>query len=136
MIVAVCVDNQNGLTFFGKRQSRDKEVIKDFMADSKGKAVISRFSETIFEGVKVRIDDDFMKSARKGEYCFVEDTDITPYAKKIEKIIVYCWNRDYPASEYFTMPDGFVLESSADFKGNSHDKITKQIFVREAKKNA
>jgi hypothetical protein len=50
--------------------------------------------------------------------------------EKIKEIIVYKWNRVYPADVEFEMPAGFVLESSTDFTGFSHEQITKEIYRR------
>lgn len=135
MIVAVCVDNNGGMTFCGKRQSLDSLLIKDFMTLSKGKAVISPFSASLFKDYQIKTDENFLMNAKRGEYCFVENKDITPYVEKIEKIVVYNWNRDYPSTQKFTMPDGFKLKKTVDFSGNSHDKITRQIYAKEVKAN-
>lgn len=131
MVVAVCVDNNGGMLFFGKRQSRDKALIADFMSSAKGKVYIKPFSKVLFDGIPdVIIDNNCLLLAGTGDYCFIEDTDISRYSQKIEKIIVYKWNRDYPHDTDFKMPDGFVLESSKDFQGNSHDEITKEEYIK------
>ena len=131
MTTAICIDDNNGMLFFGKRQSRDKAVIADFMKSAGGgKAYIKEFSAKLFEGQNVSVDNNCLKNAGEKDYCFIENEDITPYAAKINKIILYKWNRDYPYDMQFKMPGGFKLQSSTEFKGNSHDKITKEVYVK------
>lgn len=133
MIIAVCIDDENGMTFFGKRQSRDRELIKNYMELCGGKTRISPFSMILFENVNVTIDCDLLDNAERGEYCFIENKDILPYSDRIEKFIVYKWNRCYPCDRRFVMPEGFRLSDSSDFKGYSHDNITREIYLRKEK---
>ena len=55
------------------------------------------------------------------------------YEDKAEKIIIFRWNRDYPADFYFDidLQQNWQLESSADFVGSSHDKITEETYTRK-----
>lgn len=130
MIAALCIDDKNGMSFFGKRQSRDKLLIKDFMSLCGGKARIAPYSALIFNGYDVISDINFLDNAGKGEYVFVENRNLEPYYEKIEKLIIYKWNRHYPSDRKFRMPEGFILSESVDFEGSSHEKITREIYVR------
>ncbi|MBQ7596375.1 MAG: hypothetical protein IJU45_06900 [Clostridia bacterium] len=131
MIVAVCVDDNMGMLFFGKRQSRDKVVLNNLiMSAGKNKVYIKSFSAKVFEGRNVIVDDNCLENAGEKDYCFIENTDIVPYASKIRKIILYKWNRDYPCDFKFKMPEGFRLSKTSDFTGKSHDKITREEYVR------
>ena len=47
---------------------------------------------------------DFLEQAGEGEYCFVENTGLQAVEAKIEKIIVFWWNRHYPSDRKFTAP--------------------------------
>ena len=74
-----------------------------------------------------------MDQAAAGEFCFVEDQDITPYAARIEKIILFRWNRTYPADVYFNMEllsSGWILKETEEFEGSSHEKITEEVYTR------
>lgn len=136
MIVALCVDDNNGISFFGKRQSRDREVIKDFMTLSGGKAIIAPCSTILFRQYEnVTADKDFLETAGRGDYCFSENRNISEYSDRIKKIILYKWNRSYPSDKMFIMPDGFELADSTDFKGYSHEKITREIYCRKESDN-
>ena len=77
MIVAVCVDDNMGMLFFGKRQSRDKKVVEDFIRSSAGgKAYIRNFSKKLFDGKDVIIDDNCLNIAGENDWCFIENLDI------------------------------------------------------------
>lgn len=131
MITALCVDDKNGLTFFGKRISRDRAVIADFMSLSGGNVSAAPFSALLFESYDIVIDDNLLDNSENGCFCFIENKNIVPYSEKIEKIILYKWNRHYPSDKKFVMPDGFMLSESIDFEGYSHECITREIYVRE-----
>jgi hypothetical protein len=71
-------------------------------------------------------DDDYL-------FCELEMPYIVPAL--IENIIVYRWNRDYPADVYF---DSAILKNmklidSVEFKGYSHEKIIKEVYKLEEK---
>lgn len=130
MIVAVCVDDNMGMLFFGKRQSRDRAVLDDLIKSAgSGKVYIRSFSAKLFDGRNVIVDDNCLAAAGENDYCFIENADIAPFASKISKIIVYKWNRDYPFDKTFKLPNGFKLSKSRDFKGRSHDNITKEEYT-------
>ncbi len=53
------------------------------------------------------------------------------YEDRIEKVILFKWNRNYPADTFFSLDlSGYTLEKTEDFAGNSHEKITKEIYRR------
>ena len=62
----------------------------------------------------------------EAEYVFIENSKDIP-SVDFEKIIVYRWNRKYPGDMFFDLGNR-QLVSSEDFKGNSHDKITKEVY--------
>lgn len=51
---------------------------------------------------EIKISDDFIHKADDNEYCFVENPDDLINAK-IGQVVVYRWNRDYPADKFFNM---------------------------------
>lgn len=83
----------------------------------------------------IKVAPNFLQLASAGDYCFVEDSDIHPYMDRVEKIILYKWNRHYPADHYFdiSLLDGWVLNDIVDFKGSSHEKITREVYQNEKK---
>lgn len=135
MIAVLCVDNNNGMMFNHRRQSQDQELREHILSLiyplqlSMNSYSWKQFSDA--DGTRVCVDDSFLDKAGFGDYCFIEDTDISPYIGHIEKIILFKWNRNYPADTFLPIDlSGWVLEESEDFVGHSHDKITKEIFRR------
>ena len=132
MNVVVCLDENGGMLFNKRRQSRDIKVVEDLVQMAEV-IWISPFSKLLFENVtsEVMIDDDFLEKAGTGAFCFVENQAIMPYIERVEQIIVYRWNRKYPSDFCMDVPLAeWKLSSETEFAGKSHEKITKQIFTR------
>ena len=83
------------------------------------------------EDAHVCTDENFLSRAAEGEFCFVEDQELSPFRKQIERIILFCWNRSYPADVHFTLAlSAFRLTERTDFAGFSHPKITEEIYIK------
>ena len=62
-------------------------------------------------------------------YCFAENFLVNE--ENVEEIIVYKWNRLYPADTYFNIDfENWNLTETVDFEGSSHEKITRERYVR------
>ena len=136
MKVIVCLDDKLGMIFNGRRQSRDRRVTEDVLRCTEGKRLyISAFSKKLFEGSEDAyiLDEDMLSIAQSKEYCFVENMALEPYISRVEELIIYRWNRLYPADMRFDIDlgaEGFSLEDTVEFEGYSHEKITKEIYRR------
>lgn len=136
MKVIVCLDDSLGMMFNQRRQSRDRAVTADILRMTSGSRLyIDQYSEKLFADVdgEYTVSRDVLTDAAKGEYCFVERQRLSPYEEVIEEIIVYRWNRRYPADLFFDIDvekQGFSMVHREEFEGYSHDKITKEIFRR------
>lgn len=137
MIIIVCIDDRKGLMFHNRRVSQDRFQRQDMLRECGGKNLyMSEYSEKMFcdnEARNIVVSGDFLKRAGAGEYCFVEDADVSEYEEKMEAVILYRWNRSYPADVYFTLnlsEDKWILERTEEFKGSSHDRITKEVYKR------
>ena len=54
-----------------------------------------------------------------------------PDTANIESVVLYKWNRVYPADQYFTMDlSDWKLVETAEFAGSSHEKITEESYER------
>lgn len=74
---------------------------------------------------------DFLEQAGEGEYCFVENTGLQAVEAKIEKIIVFWWNRHYPSDRKFDLDlSKWNKVSEEEFAGYSHEKITKEVYEK------
>ncbi len=77
MKVIACVDNQGGMLFNNRRQSRD-QMLCQYILDMTGGARLwmNKYSEKLFLGAdnaKICVSEDFLDKAGSGEYCFVEN---------------------------------------------------------------
>ncbi len=131
----VCMDEQNGIMFNKRRQSRDSAVCRDVLDMIEAASLYTdRYSYRLFEEFgdgRVICCREPALSAGRGDYCFAEDMDMTAAASKADKVIVYCWNKTYPADRYFDVDtERFELVTQTEFEGSSHKKITKKVYVR------
>lgn len=138
MILCVAVDDKMGMTFHNRRQSQDKLLRKYLVEESK----VSRLWMNFYTAKQfdipmedhMMVDDAFLEKAAEDDYCFVEDQSVVKYEKRMKKIILFKWNRVYPADTYFDIPlseHGWKLTSVLEFEGNSHKKITKEVWEHE-----
>lgn len=128
MILAVCVDDTMGLQFHDRRQSRDSAVIQDLLEMGQPVWVHPRSAMLFPENALVE-DEDYLEKAQAGEWCFCEDTAYLDHSDKIEKIVLYRWNRVYPRDLTFAFPGTWRLAESRDFVGTSHEKITREVYI-------
>ena len=136
MVLIVCLDEKHGMLFNRRRQSQDAVVQEDILALSAGKTLwMNGYSAKQFPtDAPVTVAEDCLAQAGAGEFCFIENLDALPYAEQVEQVIVYQWNRRYPADFYFTLPldaPEWVLQQTAEFAGKSHEKITKEVYYHE-----
>ena len=130
MNVIICIDDNQGMLFNKRRQSRDAKVLEDIVSLT-NEVWISPFSEKLFEGMnlKIMVDPMFLFQAGTGEFCFVENQKLLPYKDDIEQLIIYKWNRSYPSDFKLDLDlNEWKLIEAVDFAGNSHEKITREIY--------
>lgn len=146
MKIIVCIDKNNGMLFNNRRTSRDREVIKDIVNNySDANIWVKEYSKELFEDYfddnnlgslednNIVVDEQYLLKIEDKDYCFIEDREIINYTDKVEKVIIYRWNRDYPADVYYEFDNNqFSLEETSEIKGYSHDIITKEIYVRKS----
>jgi len=137
MIIIACVDKRNGMMFNCRRQSRDSAVCGDILRECGGKKLyMNAYSGKLFGDVEeknIRISEDFLKEAEEEDFCFIEDIQIAGFENEIRTVILYQWNRRYPADRYFLLDlsDGsWELQRTEELKGSSHEKITKEVYER------
>ena len=134
MIVAACIDDRGGMLFNRRRQSQDRLLRQDLLAEAGGRPVwMNGYSARLFADAPgdLRCAEDFPRRAGAGELCFFEDVDPAPYLAEAEGVLLYRWNRRYPADRYFPLPlEGWHLVRQEEFAGSSHEKITKEVYAR------
>jgi len=121
------------MMFNNRRQSQDKLLREHIISMcSTSKLWINEYTKGQFEmplPENVVVDEDFLDKAGEEDYCFVENMLLAGYEQSIRGIILFKWNRSYPADVYFDIrfPDqGWELISVDEFEGNSHKNITKE----------
>ncbi len=133
MNIILCIDKNGGMSFCGKRQSQDRVLReKIFEISSAGRLLMNSYSAKQFENNEgIVVDEVFLNNANQGDFCFVEDKEIS--AENVEAFYVFNWNRKYPADLFFNVDlkaEGFKKIKKEEFQGNSHDKITLEIYSR------
>lgn len=157
MILIAAVDDNNGMMFNKRRQSKDRSLRERILLLAKGhKLWMNDYTYRQFldeavsitekhtgsapeaaDGIAIEeicVDEDFLESAGSGEYCFVENVPAASYEEKMEKIILFRWNRKYPSDFQFDIElgtCGWKLAETKEFPGFSHEKITEEVYVRE-----
>ena len=135
MKVIVCLDNAGGMAFNRRRQSRDRNVISDIMDSLNGEKIyIGRYSGILFEKYEnVVVRPDFLSACEENGTAFVEDRSLAEYISKIDTVVTYLWNRDYPSDRKIDLaleePEWELVETK-EFAGSSHAIITKNTYVK------
>ncbi|NCE64595.1 ribonuclease Z [Pseudoflavonifractor sp. 524-17] len=135
MIAIVCIDDKGGMLFHGRRQSRDRAVRADVIQMTAGRRLwMNAYSQKQFSGenVEVTVDERFLDLAEEGEFCFVEDRPIRPCLDRLERLVLYRWNRIYPADvslDIFADMGSWRLAETCEFPGHSHEIITKEVYI-------
>ena len=132
--VAVCVDDDMQIMFFGKRQSRDSVLISELISSASGKVYINEFSQPIFpDAESYALTLNPISDCPDGGTVFAENIPLAPHISVISRLVVYKWNRKYPGDRKLDInlsSGGFRLTAVSDFVGSSHEKITKEIYER------
>ena len=129
MTLYICLDDRNGLQFNHRRQSRDSAVLEDIRSQLTGNLCIEPFSEKLIREAEI----PYVLPPETAEDYFAEDIPAQEVLEKTSKMVIYRWNRHYP-SDIRWEPDleslGFSLLETTEFPGTSHEKITREVYVR------
>ena len=129
------------MMFNHRRQSQDRVLRDDIRKECQGSILrMNAYSAGLFEKdadvetmVQIFSSEDFLAQASEDDCCFVEDQDISLWLEQADTVILYQWNRHYPADLYFTAElseDTWQMERQEDFAGSSHEKITKTVYAK------
>ena len=134
MKIAVCLDSRDGMTFGGRRQSKDIRQREDLLSlTAPGPLWMSTYSAAQFDSLPdfVVADDDFLNKAGTDDWRFVEREDLSVIAQNVRQLAIYCWNRHYPSDRKFPrelFADRWQLTSRREFPGKSHETITLEVY--------
>lgn len=135
MKLIVCLDDRDGMLFNRRRQSSDRFLCKRLLVLSKNSILrMNSYSASLFgeQTSHVTVSEDFLETAEENDFCFLENADISPYAEKVNTVIIYRWNRVYPSDVKFPLQlyaDRWHLTGKYDFSGSSHERITEEIYT-------
>ena len=129
MTLYICLDDRSGLQFNRRRQSRDAAVLEDIRSQLTGGLLIEPFSEKLIREAGI----PYVLPPETAEDFFAENVPSEKILAQTSKIVIYRWNRHYP-SDVRWEPDlkglGFVLQEASGFPGTSHEKITREVYLR------
>lgn len=134
MIPIVCVDDRFGMAFNKRRCSSDVAVPKDILGRTENaKLWTDSYSAKLFPPEsEILVDNEALEKAGTGEYVFSERVDPGKYQERIEKALVYFWNRRYPSDTKLTLdPEQWNRTIITEFPGHSHEKITLEEWTRK-----
>ena len=87
MILIVCVDDHNGMMFNHRRQSQDRVLRADILELTDGKKLwMNAYSRKQFaesDAERIMVDETFLDAAGDGEFCFVENADVSGCVERI-----------------------------------------------------
>lgn len=131
MNLIVCVDDRYGMSFMNKRQSKDRLLRQDLLALVGDKPLwMHPYSAAQFEEPvpTLRVSRTCLTQAGAGDFvfCELELPSLPP-----EGLVIYRWNRHYPADRTFPSHwlEGKTPSAVTEFPGSSHDRITREVYV-------
>ena len=135
MKIALCLDDRNGMSFAGRRQSMDEILRQDLLLLVEGHRLwMSPYSAAQFDSLpeNVQVDGACLEKAGQADWCFVEDGDVLSVQDRVTQFAIYRWNRHYPSDRKFPMEafaSRWQLESRRGFPGKSHENITLEVYT-------
>jgi hypothetical protein len=135
MHLIVCIDDRMGMTFGGRRQSRDRLLCEDVVRTvrQRGRLLyMPPYSAPLFEGMAadiLRVSDTYLTDAGVDDFCFCEREKPSSVLGSIGTLTVYHWNRHYPSDCKLDVDlSRYQRIELSEFAGSSHEKITKEIY--------
>ena len=136
MTAVVCVDDQGGILFNRRRQSQDRCLQEKLLSLAGDRPLlVSPYTARQFPPEAqggLQICEDCYEQADPQALCFAEDSRPDLTLPEPSRVILFRWNRVYPADRYFDLAalSAWHLETVEDFPGHSHEKITMEVYTR------
>ena len=134
MNLIICVDETFGCSFFGRRQSMDSILREKALSLTGQKPLwMDPYSAGQFRDRMDRICvvKEYWDKVPDNGWCFFELGDPEQVLARVKCLVVFHWNRAYPADRFFPLErirSSAALCYSEAFAGNSHDKITMEVY--------
>lgn len=150
MTIIACVDLRMGLSFNGKRPTRDKLIVRHILTncDPKlGLTVTPRSARYIMDSIKaldetlivpLHVVPELTPEQVQSSDVFIETgtpDSISDLLDMADHVILYVWNTTYMYTEQF--PDiqnqsCWTLTHAETIEGSSHDEVIIQLYERNA----
>ena len=134
MILVVCLDDGDGLSFLGRRQSRDREVSAHILSCLEENTLwMEARSAELFPAndPRIRVTDKLPEKKTCADVFFCESKTWLSDLQRFTQVWIYRWNCDYPRDTHFPMEEleaKFVLKDRMDLAGYSHEKIILEVY--------
>ena len=131
LTVYVCLDDRNGMSFNGRRQSRDSRIFEDIRRELRGDLYIDPCSASLCR--RAQIPHKIWEGPLPEEGQFFLELRQPREALAAERIVIYRWGRHYPADRCWDLDpeaEGYCLTERSVFPGSSHEEIQKEVFSR------
>ncbi len=134
MKLIVCLDDRDGMTFLGRRQSQDAVLRQDMLSYvAGGKLWMNSYSAAQFSGdSRICVSRELPDQVAEEDYCFVEDLPVEDFLPARE-LVIYRWNRHYPSDIKFPLAlalEGMHPAGTTEFAGSSHERIIREVYRR------
>lgn len=138
MTLIVCVEDRWGQAFHHRRLSRDRVLCARLLELAGPEPIrMSPYSAPLFQNLaqdgQVLAAEDYLEGAGADTLCFVEREDLTPWLDRVDKLVLFRWNRTYPFDLRFPgekLETGWRLTGRTEFAGSSHEKITEECYEK------
>ena len=135
MKLIVCIDDRSGMMFHHRRVSSDKAVTEKILhLIRQDRLLMNPYTYRLFDPKEnIICVDKPLDMATESDWCFVEDQDLSGALCAADQVIVFHWNRAYPADRFFPLEElreHLPLIYCEDFVGNSHQRITMEVYGR------
>lgn len=129
MTLYLCLDDRDGMLFNKRRQSRDAAVLEDIRTSLPDVLTIDPFSEKLIREAEIPYVLAGEALAEEAHF-FLEARPASAVIPLASTVVIYRWNRHYPADVRFDGDlTGFTLQSTTQFPGKSHETITKEVYT-------
>ena len=135
MILIFTLDDDNGTNLAGKRQSKDRVVGDKIIALAENNLHMLQKTASFFKNndmtdVPCTIWSDLWHLPTNAVF-FAETPVPAEVMEQADKIYVFRWNRRYPSlAQDRVNLDGYNKEIIEEFPGDSHDKITLEVYTK------
>lgn len=124
--------------FNNRRQTKDRIVIQKIKEIvNKENLHLSNYSLSLFqdnnslEDTEIVLCNESEIESKESDYYFIEDFSPKDYEKMAKRIVLFCWNKTYPADSFFNIDlSKYELKEEVEFEGYSHDNISMKIYDR------